>query len=588
MSSPSQAAPARVRIAQFERYFPLLICAVAVLTFVATLRFGFVYDDNQQIVNDPLIRSWHNLPLFFKTDVWRFWHPAMVGNYWRPFFMLWLVLNYKIFGLNAAGWHLTSVVVHTVASYLCYRVAKRASRDSVVALTAGLIFAVHPVHLETVAWVSGATDSLMAVFFLGSLLALLRGWERVALARAGWFVTSSLLFAGSLLCKETAAILPVIVLGCALFLEEGSLAHRLRGVLPPLSLYAAVFIAYWLLRHSALQGIGHSEFQLGVVPLLLTWPSLLWFYIRHLCWPVGLSVLYDRLPVVHPDWQHFWMPLLGIVTLTAFVGAVVRRGQRRLALFAALLFGVPLIPAFILPAIFPTDYAHDRYLYLPCLGFALLVGLTLQRLEPASYSWKTVPVLATIAIVIGLSAATSAQMIYWANDLLLFDRATRISPGNLTAFNNLAQALVIRGRTDDAIEIFQQVLRADPDNWPALYNLGLNNFLAGKYAEAEDMLSRAAKAHPDDADTAALLADTLNHEHKFELAEVRIRRALALRPNKPGYRKVLAEALNGEGRVSEARKEIRDEVESHPDEQDAVNLLQQLNSERPQGEVPAR
>src|SRR5581483_5010963 len=121
MSSPSQAPPVFTRSSQLERYFPAVVVGIALVTYLATLRFGFVYDDHQQIVNDPLIRSWHNLPLLFKTDVWRFWHPTMVGNYWRPLFMLWLLLNYKLFGLTAAGWHISSVLVHTVASYLCYR-----------------------------------------------------------------------------------------------------------------------------------------------------------------------------------------------------------------------------------------------------------------------------------------------------------------------------------------------------------------------------------------------------------------------------------------------------------------------------------
>jgi protein O-mannosyl-transferase len=588
MSSPSPAAPARERAWQVERYFPPLVCAVAILTFIATLRFGFVYDDNLQIVNDPLIRGWHTLPLLFKTDVWRFWHPAMVGNYWRPFFMLWLMLNFKVFGLNAAGWHFTSVLVHAIASYLCYRVAKRLSGDSILALAAGLIFAVHPVHIETVAWVSGVTDSLMAIFFLGSLLCFLRGWEE-SRSRPWWFVTSSLLFAGALLCKETAAVLPAVAVGYLLLLgKETSGGRRLRGAVLPLLMYGVVFGAYWVGRHLALQGIGHSPFQLGLAPLILTWPSLLWFYLGHLVWPVGLSVLYDRLPVLHADWRHFWMPLLGTVTLIMAVTAVIRKEQRRLALFAAILFLAPLMPAFVLPAILPTDYAHDRYLYLPCFGFALLVGIVLKRLQPETQVRNLAPVLATVAIVIGLSAATSAQMLYWANDLLLFDRATKISPGNLTAFDNLGQALLVRGKPNEAVSIFRQVLQVDPNNWLALYNLGLNDFQAGHYAEAEGYLVRAADARISDSDVAALLADTLNHEGKFAQAEVEIRRALTLRPNKFGYRKVLAEALDGQGKVLEARQEIRAEVQSHPDEHDAVVLRQRLESEKPSRVDPGR
>ena len=352
------------------------------------------------------------------------------------------------------------------------------------------------------------------------------------------------------------------MVGYVLLLAKEESITGLRKAIMPLSMCGVVLGAYGFGRHLALEGIGHSPFQIGMVPLVLTWPSLLWFYVGHLVWPVGLSVLYDRLPVLHADGRHFWLPLLGIVALTVVVAAMVRKDQRRLTLFAAILFMAPLLPAFILPAILPADYAHDRYLYLPCFGFALLVGIVLKKSR-----WETqarVPVLATIAIVLGLSAATSAQMIYWANDLLLFDRATRISPGNLTAFDNLAQALVVRGRSNEAVSIFRQVLHVDPNNWPALYNLGLSDFLAGNYQEAEGYLRRATDDNTSDSDTAALLADTLNHVGKYAEAEVEIRRALALRPNKLGYRKVLATALEGQGKVSEARKEIRPEMESIP------------------------
>ena len=573
MSSTSQAAPDFTRPASLERYYPAVVVGIAIVTYIATLRFGFVYDDHQQIVNDPLIRSWHNLPLLFKTDVWRFWHPAMVGNYWRPLFMVWLLLNYKTFGLAAMGWHLSSVLVHALAACLCYQFTKRITQNSFVALATGVVFAVHPVHLETVAWVSGVTDSLMAVFFLGALLCFVRGWE-CEQAGAGWFVTSSLLFACALMCKETAAVLPLVALCYVLLFRHPRPRGYGRFVLP-LMFYTGIVVLYWVARRSALQGVGHSEFEIGVGSLLLTWPSLLWFYIGHLCWPVGLSILYDRLPVLHPDGRHFWLPLLAIAAVIIVVTAVLRRRDRRPAAFALFLFALPLAPAFILPALFPTDYGHDRYLYLPCLGFAMLVGILIERTLSTKKSARW---LALGALVVGFSVATSAQIIYWANDLLLFDRATEIAPGNLNAYNNLANALIDRGRTDEAVSIFRQMLQADPNNWQALYNLGLHYFMTNNYPEAEGYLRRASAVHATDADTFALLADVLNHQEKYADSEAAIRRALVLRPDKAGYRKVLAIALDGQGRRSEALEQIRAEVNAHPDEYEAVMFLKSLQS----------
>ena len=578
----SSPAPTVDRSASIDpqRYLPVAVCAVAFLAFIATLRFEFVYDDYQQIVSDPLIRSWHNLPLLLKTDVWRFWNPAVVGNYWRPLFMVWLLLNYKVFGLNAAGWHLTSVLVHVGATYLCYRLVKRVENDVVVAATAALIFAVHPVHLETVAWVSGVTDSLMSVFFLAALLCFIDGWESDRPGRYGWLAVSALLFACALLCKETAIVLPGVVVGYVVLFPRGQ--GRSQTTFLALAMYAAVAVAYWMARHAALLGINHSEVEIGATTLLLTWPSLLWFYLKHLLWPLGLSIMYDRPPVFHADGAHFWKPLLACAVVTLAITAGIQRQQRRRAVFALLLFLLPLGPAFFLPALFPTDYAHDRYLYLSCLGFAWLLAMILQRLKTNSrYGLGLVSAraLATITIVICLVAATSAQVVYWANDVLLFDRATRIAPGNVRAFDGLAHAVLLRGRVKEAMFAFQQVLKADPQNWQALYNLGLNDFLNGNYVGAERYLRTAAQAKPNDADTWALLADSFNHLGKFGEAEPAIEHALALRPSKPGYRMVLATSLDGQGKVDEAIRELTPEVKAHPDEQEAAALLGRLEQE---------
>lgn len=582
MSSSPQPASISLQENRWERYFPAIVVLVAMLTYVATLRFGFVYDDNQQIVQNPLIHSWGNIPLFFKTDVWRFWNPAVVGNYWRPLFMVWLLLNFKMFGLNPVGWHLTSVLVHAAATYLGYRAVKRISNDAIIAVTAALIFAVHPVHLETVAWISGVTDSLMTCFFLGSTLCFMKGWEKTT-GRTRWFVTSALLFACALLCKETAAVLPLIVIAYVAISpgKQRGEVPRLRGSMLPLAMYALVFAIYWTGRHAALAGINHSRWQINLTTLLATWPSLLWFYVEHSLWPAGLSIFYDQPPVFQANWPRFWMPLLAIAIAIVALAVAIPKTSRRTGAFATALFLVPLMPAFVLPALVPTDYAHDRYLYLSCLGFAWLIAELLSRIQAASVDKRAwARLTATVTIVIALSAAASAQIVYFANDLLLFDRATRIAPGNLTGFSSLAKALLERDRTAEAMSIFRQIIQVDRNNWPALYNLSLFDFQNGNYSEAETYLRRATDLNTTDADSFALLADVLNHQAKFVDAEQAIRHALTLRPSKPGYRTVLARSLYGEGRQSEAMEQIRAELQAHPDEQDALALLRLLQSQK--------
>ena len=585
MTAPLQT-PSEPRSFQIEKYLPVLAWVVPLVIFLPTLRFEFIYDDIQQILTDPLIRSWHNLPLLVSTDVWRFWNPAVIGNYWRPLFMVWLLVNYKLFGTHPMGWHLTSVVVNAAATYLCYRLVRRLTGSTFIAATGALIFAVHPVHLETVAWISGVTDSLMSVFLLLAFLCFVDGWESESAATYGWFGLSAACFGCSLLFKETAVVLPGLLLAYVLLLDNRKSAQatgRWKAVAAA-SMYTVVVLLYAWGRHAALKGVDHTAIVISVPTLLLTWPSLLWFYLHHLLWPAGLSIFYDSAPVFHADWKHFWLPLLAIAATVLVVAAVVPRNRRRLAMFAALWMLLPLAPAFLLPSLFPTDYAHDRYLYLSCLGFAMLVALVVERFRGRSagaiHGWY-LPVAEVVMIGVALSVSTSAQMVHWANDLLLYDRATEIAPGDLMGFDGLGRTLLGRGRTREAMQTFRQILRVDPNHWSALYDLGLDDFMNGDYREAEEFLTRAAALKSDNADTSALLAEVLNREGKYSEAEDSIRHAMAVQPAKASYRRVLADSLEGQGKGAEAMKEMEDELRTHPDDEGARIFLKQHRSEKP-------
>jgi protein O-mannosyl-transferase len=573
--------PERVSAFSFlQRFIPLIVCLSSLLPYLGTFRFAFVYDDFQQVINNPLILSWHNLPWMFKTDVWRFSNPLLVSNYWRPLFMVWLLLNRSLFGLNPAGWHIAAVLLHTAATYACFRLVLRLGGDLMIAATAALIFAVHPVHIETVAWISGATDSLMALFFLLSLLAFLNGWEAQSNKRWIWYGLSAVSFGMCVLSKETGLVLPAVVLAYILLFR--SKRHRswtslAEAAAVPLLLFSAVALLYWIGRRYALSGVMHSRLQISVIELLMTWPSLLFFYLKHLLWPVGLGVFYGTTIVLHPSWTRLWFPLIGIVVLGAALTAIVIRKRDPLLSFACLIFLLPLAPAFIFLLLYPTDYAHDRYLYLPCLGFAIIVAKALRRFSPDvnRSTW-----FAVIALTLALSVATSAQVIYWANDLLLFDRATRTAPGYLPAFVSLGDALAARGRMPEARRVFEQVLKADPNNSSALFSLGLSSFLDGNNIDCERYLSRAVELKNLESDTSAVLAECRIRLGKFVEAEQDIRRALMLKPYKPGYGRVLAETLAGQGRLSEASTTAEAELKRHPEDIETRNLVERLHASK--------
>src|SRR5262249_6649450 len=211
---------ARVPSMEGSRYlvaFPLILIVVA---YVGTLGFQFVYDDPAQVLHNPLLHSWSNLPGFFTHDVWNFNQVAGVPptNYYRPAFLTWLLINYTIFGSRAWCWHLSALSVHLLVTLLVCRLAFELTRDRVTAVISAAIFGLHPVHIEAVAWISGASESLVAAPFGASLLCHIKARSPAAIGErrrmsAGFYRLASLfLCVVALLSKETAIALPGAIL----------------------------------------------------------------------------------------------------------------------------------------------------------------------------------------------------------------------------------------------------------------------------------------------------------------------------------------------------------------------------------------
>ena len=278
----------------------VLVCGVAALVYVATLSFGFVYDDVPQILNNPAIHSWRLVPQYFTSHVWAAIYPNSSGNYYRPLFLLWLKLNYALFGTKAAGWHMTNIACHVLATWLVFRIAQLLLDDRPMAFVAALIFGLHPAHVENVAWISGVSDPLMACFLLGSFWAFQRSREPRAasreqphdekggiglLAARGSKLEAAMslaLFALALLSKETAIVLPVLIFAFVLIFERddeagSGLGRRSLAAVQESAPYLLLVLVYGIARYRALGGWSHPTIPIGWTEVVLTWPAVLWF-----------------------------------------------------------------------------------------------------------------------------------------------------------------------------------------------------------------------------------------------------------------------------------------------------------------------
>ena len=209
-----------------------------------------------------VLSSGSTVTQYFTAHVWAAIYPNSAGNYYRPIFLLWLRINYALFGTNAWGWHLTSVACHVTATWLVFQLVRQLAGNRALAFAAAMIFAVHPAHVENVAWISGVTDPLMACFVLGSFSFFLSFQRRGGV----WRAALSLAFFGlGLFTKETAVVLPWLVLAYLLFAERGERSPQSPSVPSPMSrsweaLGGLLVVAsiYFGARFHALRGRGRT------------------------------------------------------------------------------------------------------------------------------------------------------------------------------------------------------------------------------------------------------------------------------------------------------------------------------------------
>jgi tetratricopeptide (TPR) repeat protein len=547
-----------------------LVLAATFVVYAATLRFEFVYDVLPQIVSNPIIQKASFLPHYFRTHVWIHTAPQDVGNYYRPLFLVWLLLNYQLFGANPMGWHATTVLAHLAATAMVYFTARRLTRNHSVGLLAALIFGLHPIHIEAVAWISGVTEPLLAVPFLGSFLCFARARES---GSRRWWAASLLLYVVAMLLKETALILPAMCFlyewiyrpqgGRAAEPQAGRLVSALRVSVPFLLLTAA----YVPLRIYALHGFSHPVNPVSLRVDLLTFPSLLWFYVTKLVYPVGLSIFYDTPYVLEFGTRAVLLPLLGVASVAGALILMWRHRPSQVLPFSAALLLVPLLPLFNLSTFQAGEIAHDRYLYLPSVGFSILAALALLAIRESAF--RVGPLAGSRALAIAfvalfLAAATVSQSLHWANNLVLYFRGVQVAPTNNLAGINLANELLDRGLTEQALVFYHQALEREPGYWLSIYNLGYAYYRTGRYPQAEPWLTRAALGNNRDADSAYYLGITKWKLGKLDEAAVALRAALEREPRGRGYRYSLGLVLKDQGKIAEALEMFETELKRNP------------------------
>ncbi|MGA2965501.1 MAG: tetratricopeptide repeat protein [Terriglobales bacterium] len=592
-------------LAEYLRRPSMLLPLLGLITFViysGSLSFEFVWDDWPQIANNPIIQTWSNLPRAFGSDLW--YHVARHQVYYRPLFVAWSMLNYTLFGLRPWGWHLGAVLLHVGAVAAVFWLARRLGLEYWTAALAALIFALHPVHIEAVAWASAASDTMVTMFAATAFAAFLSGRDSEAnpgrKKRAAWWIASLALLACALLTKEMAVMFSALV-GIYAWLrparKQTSQARRILKAALEAAPYVGVTVAYALLRkHALLQATGQFDPNHGIIDVARTLPLVLAIYLRQLLVPVGMTGLYYT-PYVTPGFTSAILsqvvaPVL--VLAAALVGLWYwnRREGNSTVAFAAWWLLVGLAPALYLRNFGNGDFVRDRYMYLPSIGFAILAAIGLRQL-PSLKGWSAQAVqgCAIAALCGGYVCASIAQQVYWGSDLVILMRGQSLYPENPYTLAGLAKVYSLRGAHEKAIELAEAAVREHPEYGYASLALAETYIQAGRFDAGRAMLQKALLISPDyaksetgmasvaglygqmgDYDLASeLCAKVLEKEPslysalyncgnihlmdgQYRDAEQLLSRAVQLAPEQAAPRHFLGRALLQEGRIAEAQR----------------------------------
>jgi len=458
-------------------WWGILLCAlVTLVVYSVSFRNGFVWDDEDIIVQNSQTRGLSHLPeVLFSPDV--------VKPYYRPLNRASYLVDYWSYGMNPAGFHAVNILIHTLNACLLYLVARRLLTGRMAPLLVALLFAVHPASCEAVNFISARNTLLSLTFALGSFIFFLRAQER----SSRWPIASGLLFFCGLASKETALmVLPVLAVYTQYPLSESR--HRpWRDKALFLAPYLVFLVIYLGMRSYSLQGV------LGVaVPTQGLWARLaqnyyiIPRYLGLLLFPAGLTVLH-RLP--HDLFGNPWL-----VAAWCAIGCtawLLWKSRDRTARFALLWLALNYLPISNLVPI-PSDAMTERFLYVPAVGFFLICGVVVARAE-AHPRVRRAAVLAACALLIAFSMVAVRRNLEWHDDLALFSSAVRNDPQSVAAHYNLGTALRESGDLAGAEREWARVLVLDPAHGDALTQLGTAAASRGDFQRARDYYNAAVR-----------------------------------------------------------------------------------------------
>ncbi|MGP8021123.1 MAG: tetratricopeptide repeat protein, partial [Limisphaerales bacterium] len=542
------------------------ICAFLVvavwIVFGQTLGFEFVnYDDNFYVYENPEVIQ----GLSLKGIGWALTH-SVAAN-WHPLTVMSHMLDCQLYGLHAGGHHLTSLLLHAATAILLFLVLREMTGALWRSAFVAAVFAIHPLRVESVAWVSERKDVLSGLFFMLTLGAYVRYVRRPP--SWGRYLTVLFLFALGLMCKPMLVTMPFVLL----LLDYW-----------PLNRFGAAANGYAISRKLIIEKIPFIVFSIAicVVTVLVQQPDkeISLFlrvsntlvscvaYCGQMFYPVGLALLYP-FPINGVPVGEVILALLLLVAVTviAFCG----RQKRPYFLMGWLWYLGMLVPVIGLVQV-GSQARADRYTYLPQIGLYILLTWTVIELTASWRSRRWVLGVGAMTVLAVLITCASAQTAYWCDSESLWTHTLACTPDNSTAHNKLGNAFLKQGRMEEAMVHYQQALAISPDE-ETYDNLGYVYLQQGKTGDATVQFQKALEINPNYTEAYYNLGNALLQQGNVEEAVACYQKALKINPDDAKVYNNLGSIFRQQGRPEEAIAQVQKALEINPNYAEVHNNL---------------
>jgi tetratricopeptide (TPR) repeat protein len=520
----------------------LLLCAMTIVAYAPAWHGAFLWDDDRYVTHNPLLAAPDGLS--------RIWFSLDAPSQYFPLTYTVLRLARSIWGLNPTGYHALSLVLHIANAILLWRILLRLKLPG--AWLAAAIFALHPVQVESVAWISELKNVLMGFFFLLTILMWVEYVDPRGRPSRFYYFAALAFYALALSAKSTACTLPAALV-LILWLGQKRLDRKRLLEIAPFVLLAILFglLAVWWEKYH--QGTS-TLVALNPIERVLVASRAIWFYLGKIFWPSKLTFIYPqwRIDPANPIAYSWLAACVASAVVIAFSGRFFGRGVQ----IAALFFVATLAPllGFIMLYTFRYTFVADHYQYLACIGPIALLSAGLTR------AWRRIGqgigLSVNIFILCTLAFLTRIQSATYRDAETLWRSTISKNPRCWMAYNNLGVLEIEKGELDAAVANYEHSLALHPDYPEAHYNLASALLQKGEFDRALSECERALQLQPNDPDALIVLGNVYMAKHEVDLAIRAYERALVLRSADATAHYNLGAALSEKGDAARAAIEF--------------------------------